>query len=89
MPDTENYAHVLLFACPNCERPLVSACASTKKNLEVAEAEWFAPHCLCGWTGDLAGVTALKHWVEGWEGNPPIGAGIPGSCDGEPLNSGI
>jgi len=30
---TEHFAHVLLFACPQCERPLASACASTKQKL--------------------------------------------------------
>lgn len=81
----EQFAHVLLFECPQCGRPLASACASTKKNLEDADAHWFNPHCHCGWTGDVIGVTAQRHWVESWEGNAPIGESVPGSCDGEPL----
>ena len=60
------YAHVLLFACPHCGRPLSSACVSANKNLEIAEAKWFTPHCLCGWSGGVSGVTAVKHWVEPW-----------------------
>jgi hypothetical protein len=85
MPDSQKYAHVLLFACPLCERPLSSACASTRKNLETAESEWFTPHCHCGWTGNVVGVTAIKHWVEPWPGNPPMEAGNAGSCDEDPL----
>jgi GlcNAc-PI de-N-acetylase len=79
--------HVLLFVCPVCERPLASACTSSRRNLEIAEAEWFTPHCHCGWTGDVAGVTAIKHWVERWPGNPPMGVGESGLCDAEPPGS--
>jgi hypothetical protein len=59
MAISEQFAHVLLFSCPNCDSPLASACASTRKNLEPAEAHWFNPHCHCGWTGDVMGVNAL------------------------------
>jgi hypothetical protein len=86
MPATEQFAHVLLFACPQCERPLASACASKQRNLEDADAHWFNPHCHCGWTGDVIGAIATKHWVEPWTGNAPIGFGVPGSCDGSPVS---
>jgi len=72
------YAHVMLFACPQCGRPLCSSCASPNKNLEIAEAQWFAPHCHCGWTGEVAGVTAVRHWVEPWSAAP---VDEPGTCD--------
>jgi hypothetical protein len=81
---SEQYAHVLLFNCPICNRPLASACASGNRNLEVADAHWFRPHCFCGWSGDVAGIIAVKHWVEPWEGSAPLGSGN-GSCDGEPV----
>jgi hypothetical protein len=83
----EQVAHVLLFACPQCDRPLASACASTKQNLEDADAHWFNPHCHCGWTGEVIGLKAVRHWVEPWQGNAPLGTGVPGSCEGEPLRS--
>ena len=83
MPDfAEHFAHVLLFECPTCGRPLASACASNSKNLEVADAHWFTPHCLCGWTGDVVGIRATKHWVVPWhplDGKGPLPA--EGSCD--------
>ena len=62
-----SFAHVLLFACPKCGIPLASACASANRNLEVADAHWFNPHCACGWTGSLLGVVATKHWTEPWK----------------------
>jgi predicted RNA-binding Zn-ribbon protein involved in translation (DUF1610 family) len=79
------FAHVLLFACPQCGSPLASACASTRKNLEVADAHWFNPHCHCGWTGPVIGVHALRHWVETWRIPVHTGPDVAGSCDGEPL----
>ena len=87
LPDIkEHFAHVLLFACPECERPLASACASSKKNLEEADAHFFNPHCHCGWNGPVAGMEAVKHWVQAWrEFKPEAGAARPsdGSCDGK------
>jgi 8-oxo-dGTP diphosphatase len=80
----EHYAHVLLFSCPQCGGPLASACASTKRNLEQAEAHWFTPRCHCGWTGDTLGVIAVQHWVEPWAEPPRVEAT---KCDGEPLSS--
>ena len=82
---SEQFAHVLLFTCPDCGRPLASACASNNRNLEVADAHWFQPHCYCGWLGDVAGILAVKHWVEPWAGKGRIANGN-GSCDGHPLN---
>ena len=82
MEKADQFAHVLLFSCPHCGSPLASACASIKRNLEQAEAHWFNPVCHCGWTGDVMGVTAVKHWVEPWQ--EPV-ASEAGSCDGEPL----
>jgi len=83
---TEHFAHVLLFACPLCERPLASACASTTKNLEGADAHFFNPHCHCGWTGSVAGMEAVKHWVQAWRTYATeVGAARAGdgTCDGK------
>jgi hypothetical protein len=76
------FAHVLLFECPFCGRPLASACFNSKKSLEDADAHWFQPHCHCGWTGDVSGVTAIKHWVEPWHSSPlPLENEQSGSCE--------
>jgi len=58
---------------------------NSKKSLEDADAHCFQPRCLCGWTGEMAGVVAIKHWVVSWKGNAPIVTGVTGTCDGEPL----
>jgi hypothetical protein len=84
-PVFAQYAHVLLFACPLCGRPLASACFNTKMSLEDADAHWFNPHCHCGWTGDVAGVSAVKHWVTPWHSMLEVGPNVPGSCDEPPL----
>jgi len=88
MTTAEQFAHVLLFSCPACGRPLASACASGAFNLEEADAHWFNPHCHCGWTGDVIGVAAHKHWVEPWNGEAPIGKNEVGSCEGEAHDTG-
>ena len=46
------FAHVLLFSCPQCHSPLASACASVKRNLEQAEAQ------------RLIGLSPLPLWVD-------------------------
>lgn len=81
MSTSEPYAHVLLFACLVCERPLSATCVSMRSNLETAEAEWFTPHCHCGWRGQLAGITALKHGVAPWHSRIPVLPGEEGSCE--------
>ncbi|MGC1188605.1 MAG: hypothetical protein WA871_14555 [Candidatus Acidiferrales bacterium] len=51
-------------------------------SLEDADAHWFNPHCHCGWTGDVNGVSAVKHWVTPWQSSVPVGDDVPGSCEG-------
>jgi len=83
---TEHFAHVLLFACPLCNRPLASACASAKRSLEEADAHYFNPHCHCGWSGPVAGLEAVTHWVHAWpEVDATAGLAQPddGACDGK------
>ena len=79
MADHEQYAHVLLFACPRCGLPLAATAINARKNPEIAEAKRFNLPCQCGWTGEIAGVTAVKHWVEPWSRGNPIEPGEPGS----------
>ena len=76
------FAHVLLFACPQCGIPLASACADTERNLENADAHWFDPHCPCGWTGSVIGLQAVKHWVEEWRVPVKLRSDGAGSCEG-------
>ncbi len=60
----EMYAHFFLFVCPACRNCLASVCSSFLGNLEPADAHIFSLECCCGWTGQTAGFTALRHWVE-------------------------
>jgi hypothetical protein len=84
------YAHVLLFACPDCSRPLATACISQKRSLEDADAHLFNPHCHCGWAGPLVGFEAAKHWVQPWgEIQAKTGRAMPddASCEAKPVTS--
>ena len=81
------YAHVLLFACPKCSRPMAVTCTSLKRNLEDADGHLFNPHCHCGWGGPLSGFEASKHWVHPWGQILSVGSAIPEdtSCDAKPV----
>src|SRR5262245_49535338 len=76
--DHHRFAHVMLFDCPVCRHPLSSTCLGEERTLEVADGHWFKPRCHCGWTGDVVGLNARKHWVESWE---PIPKDPEGACD--------
>jgi hypothetical protein len=82
MAGSLEFAHVFLFRCPECGKPLASACASTQGNLEMADAHLFDPHCHCGWSAPLIGLTSVKHCVEPWE-SPSLVAKESDSCDGK------
>lgn len=82
MLETQEFAHVFLFRCEACGRPLAAACASTQSNLEMADAHLFNPHCFCGWTGTMAGMVSVKHYVEPWE-SPSLVSKESDSCDGK------
>jgi hypothetical protein len=71
---TTHFAHVLLFACQRCDRPIASVRLSAAKDLEVTDAAEFVLRCQCGWTGQILGARAVKHWVESW-GVSAVGAG--------------
>src|SRR5882672_339094 len=63
----EIYAHFFLFSCEACGGLLASVCSSSRSNLEPADAHIFNLHCHCGWTAELAGFAALRHWVRSEE----------------------
>jgi len=74
----EIYAHFFLFRCETCGGFLASVCSSSQRNLEPADAHIFNLHCHCGWMGELAGISALRHWVE--MGEHIDLAGVPHCC---------
>ena len=77
----EIYAHFFLFRCEMCGDYLASVCSSSQSNLEPADAHIFNLQCHCGWSGELAGFAALRHWVDLGEymdlaGAPHCSAGL-------------
>jgi len=76
MRPTEEYAHVFLLRCPACHGALTSVCFKSEGNLETADEHVFRPTCDCGWTGELAGFVAVRHWVQAWESVGSRDAGI-------------
>jgi len=38
--------------------------SSSQRNLEPADSHIFSLRCQCGWTGELFGGMATRHWVE-------------------------
>ena len=68
LPDpTKSYVHVLLFACPDCKRPLVSAAQHALRSPEEIDLRVFPLTCFCGWTGSAEGLFARRHWVDDWD----------------------
>jgi hypothetical protein len=61
------YAHVLLFQCPRCLKPVAVAEEAAQRNLEEIDASAIKTGCACGWSGTLLGVHARQHWVEAWD----------------------
>jgi hypothetical protein len=61
------YAHVFLFRCESCHGALTSVCFKNECNLEMADEQVFRSTCDCGWTGELIGFVAVRHWVQSWE----------------------
>jgi len=64
---TAEFAHVFLFRCPACHGAVTSVCFNSESNLEMADEEVLRPTCDCGWSGELSGFMAVRHWVHSWE----------------------
>jgi hypothetical protein len=61
------FAHILVFGCPNCKFPIVVGCLSDKRNLEDIDAQFFALTCAdCKHSFNLVAVEAVRHYVEEW-----------------------
>jgi hypothetical protein len=63
----KRFVHVLLFSCPNCERPIAATQMAVERNLEEVDESSFAWKGLCGGGGNIEGLKAHKHWVEPWQ----------------------
>jgi hypothetical protein len=61
------YAHILLYSCRGCNKPLSIVVMSPERNLEQLDAGTFDIRCECGWEKQLLGVEGVCHWVTEWE----------------------
>lgn len=61
------FAHLLLFVCPNCQFPIIVSCLSYDRSLEDIDSEHFAASCgACRHSFNIPGAAAKKHYVEDW-----------------------
>jgi hypothetical protein len=59
--------HILLFACPGCNFPVVINRVIEEKNQESVDSESIRLNCsYCGLTSGARGIAAKKHFVEEW-----------------------
>ena len=66
-PEPVRYAHVLLFACPDCNLPVSISRVSNEKNLEIVDAERLRVTCsYCGKSSHVIATQARRHYVEEW-----------------------
>jgi len=62
------FAHMLLFACPDCRTPIVAGLLSGTGNLEDIDADYFLLQCgHCQESFHLPALSAKRHYVEEWE----------------------
>jgi hypothetical protein len=60
------FVHSLLFRCEECKQPLAMCVISTERNGEDVDGNSFDLLCECGWSRDLLGMQAIRHWVTPW-----------------------
>src|SRR5215469_4541041 len=61
------FAHSLLFVCPNCKSPIFIGCLSIKRNIEDIDDEHFAVSCAtCKHSFNMPALAAKKHYVDEW-----------------------
>jgi hypothetical protein len=62
------YAHILVFACPDCNRPLAISHLSKERNLESIDALKLKIVCPdCRASTEVIAATAKRHLVQRWE----------------------
>jgi uncharacterized protein YbaR (Trm112 family) len=61
------YAHILVFACPDCNRPLAISHLSEERNLESIDAQKLKIICPdCKSATNVLAATAKRHMVQRW-----------------------
>jgi hypothetical protein len=60
-----HYVHILLFACPGCNFPVLANFVTEEENL--SDPEPFKMDCTyCGLSSGATAMAAKKHFVEEW-----------------------
>jgi len=64
---TKQYAHVLLFACPDCDSPIAISLVTNERNLESTDGQSMRVFCThCYNSSYVTAVMAKKHYVDDW-----------------------
>jgi hypothetical protein len=71
----EPFVHVLLFECAKCSSPIPSAIRSDERSVEQIDARSMSVTCHCGWSAQLLGTEAKRHWVDHWPMAIPFAGG--------------
>ena len=62
------FFHVLLFECKQCSSPISAISTSNDKGVELLDRSFHLLSCSkCGWSGEMIGVEAKRHWAEEWK----------------------
>ena|SRR5215813_10402005 len=64
--ETRRPLHLLLFRCPKCGDPIVTCRENEYLSLEIVDDMQFTLKCMCSWSGQRRGMSAMRHWVEKW-----------------------
>jgi hypothetical protein len=60
----QQFAHVLRFNCPRCSKSISAVRFSENMSREAIAPLMFQQRCECGWSGQLAGLSATRHAVK-------------------------
>lgn len=64
---TKQYAHSLLFVCPNCKLPILVSGIGEDQDPKNLDAQYFAATCsYCRQSFNIPGADAKKHYVDEW-----------------------
>lgn len=72
------FAHMLLFACPDCYSPIVASLLTATRNLEDVDDHYFLLQCdQCHGAFSLPAFTAKRHYAEEWDSQVNSSAKLP------------
>jgi predicted RNA-binding Zn-ribbon protein involved in translation (DUF1610 family) len=75
------FAHILHFKCPKCGKRIRTVRSNENMSREHIARLIFQPTCACGWSGSMAGFTAVQHSVECWVEERFAGSTLPDSVE--------